>query len=213
MALERVWESLPSSKSFCLFRNQVGILNWAGFCMMVTIRSSSSELSSPALISACVHRSRRSTAGMDSKAIGYARIVQQVTLSLPIHLSRCVTDPFVHHARPDPCNFRTTHRLLRSTSAFLQTKLAYRRPIPLISVKANMIFPPPLTLVLRRRRMCCWISICYTYRVHRQSSQSSDPKSPSPPRPDSSKRFFVSLQSTLPGPAKHLVDLSHLTFA
>lgn len=49
----------------------------------------------------------------------------------------------------------TTHRLLRSTSAFLQTKLAYRRPTPLISVKANMIFPPPLTLVLSRRKMCC----------------------------------------------------------
>lgn len=48
-----------------------------------------------------------------------------------------------------------TYRLLRSTSAFLQTKLAYRRPIPLISVKAYMIFPPPLTLVLSNRRMCC----------------------------------------------------------
>jgi len=47
-----------------------------------------------------------------------------------------------------------THRLLRSTSAFLQTMLAYRRPTPLISVKAYMILRFPSTLVLSRRRMC-----------------------------------------------------------
>lgn len=47
--LESIWEFLPSTISFCLFRNQVGILNWVGFCMIVMRRSSSSELSSPAL--------------------------------------------------------------------------------------------------------------------------------------------------------------------
>jgi len=47
--LDRTWEFFPSVMSFCLFKNQAGILNSAGFCRMVTIRSSSSELSSPAL--------------------------------------------------------------------------------------------------------------------------------------------------------------------
>lgn len=45
------------------------------------------------------------------------------------------------------------HRLFKSTSAFLQTKLEYRRPTPLILVRAYMIFCLPSTLVLRRRRM------------------------------------------------------------
>ncbi len=49
-----------------------------------------------------------------------------------------------------------THLLFKSTSAFLQTKLEYRLPTPLISVRANMILRRPSTLVLRRRRMCCW---------------------------------------------------------
>lgn len=47
--LERSWESLPSTISFCLFRNQRGILNWRGFWRIVTMRSNSSELRSPAL--------------------------------------------------------------------------------------------------------------------------------------------------------------------
>ena len=37
------------------------------------------------------------------------------------------------------------YRLLRSTSAFLQTKLLYRRPTPLIFVKAYMTFCLPST--------------------------------------------------------------------
>ncbi|KAL0437467.1 UNVERIFIED_CONTAM: hypothetical protein Sradi_0454600 [Sesamum radiatum] len=41
-----------------------------------------------------------------------------------------------------------------SMSAFLQTMLAKRRPIPLIEVKANMIFCFPSTLVFCTRRMC-----------------------------------------------------------
>jgi hypothetical protein len=55
------------------------------------------------------------------------------------------------HAQP---TFKRTHRLLRSTSAFLQTKLEYRRPTPLISVKANIIFRFPSTLVFSKRRIC-----------------------------------------------------------
>lgn len=33
------WLYLPSLTSFCLLRNQSGILYWRGFCMMVTTRS------------------------------------------------------------------------------------------------------------------------------------------------------------------------------
>ena len=47
--LDKSWPYFPSMISFCLFMNQLGILNWVGFWMMVTIRSSSSGLSSPAL--------------------------------------------------------------------------------------------------------------------------------------------------------------------
>lgn len=50
-------------------------------------------------------------------------------------------------------NKNRTYRLVKSTSAFLQTKFEYRRPTPLISVKATMIFCLPSTLVLSRRRM------------------------------------------------------------
>ena len=44
--------------------------------------------------------------------------------------------------------------LFMSTSAFLQTMFAKRLPIPLIEVRANMIFCFPSTFVLSTRRMC-----------------------------------------------------------
>ena len=44
--------------------------------------------------------------------------------------------------------------LFMSTSAFLQTMLAKRRPIPLMEVRANMIFCLPSTFVFCTRRMC-----------------------------------------------------------
>jgi hypothetical protein len=46
------------------------------------------------------------------------------------------------------------HRLLRSTSAFLQATLEKRRPTPLIDVRANMTLTLPSRLVLSTRRMC-----------------------------------------------------------
>ncbi len=46
------------------------------------------------------------------------------------------------------------YRLLMSTSAFLQTRFANRRPTPLMEVKANMIFCLPSTLVLSTRKIC-----------------------------------------------------------
>ncbi len=49
---------------------------------------------------------------------------------------------------------RQTHRLFMSTSAFLQTTLEKRRPIPRIAVMAYITFSLPSTLVLSTRRMC-----------------------------------------------------------
>jgi hypothetical protein len=46
------------------------------------------------------------------------------------------------------------HRLRMSTSAFLQTRLEKRRPIPRMAVMAYMTFCLPSTLVLSTRRMC-----------------------------------------------------------
>ena len=59
-----------------------------------------------------------------------------------------------HTARPLPA-----HLLLRSTSAFLQQMLEKRRPIPLMAVRAYMIFCLPSTLVLSTRRMCVKLSL------------------------------------------------------
>ncbi|KAL0370503.1 UNVERIFIED_CONTAM: hypothetical protein Sangu_0368400 [Sesamum angustifolium] len=65
-----------------------------------------------------------------------------------------------------------------SMSAFLHTILAKRRPIPLIEVKANMIFCFPSTLVFCTRRMCwkssfattdCKIHIVPPIRRHKSS--------------------------------------------
>ncbi len=49
---------------------------------------------------------------------------------------------------------KETYRLLMSTSAFLHTRFANRRPTPLIEVRANMIFCLPSTFVLSTRRIC-----------------------------------------------------------
>ena len=57
--------------------------------------------------------------------------------------------------------------LFMSTSAFLQTILAKRRPIPLMEVRANMIFCFPSTFVLSTRSMC-WNSSFATKDWHRQ---------------------------------------------
>ena len=46
------------------------------------------------------------------------------------------------------------YRLRMSTSAFLQTMLANRRPMPLMAVMAYMTFCLPSTLVFSTRRMC-----------------------------------------------------------
>jgi hypothetical protein len=55
--------------------------------------------------------------------------------------------------RSSSSEVRSPARLDRSTSAFLQTKLEYRRPTPLILVKAYMTFCLPSTLVFNRRIM------------------------------------------------------------
>lgn len=94
----------------------MGILYWVGFWMMVTMRSSSSEVISPAL-------TRNDQDNEIPRFMGILDVAGR------------------------------TYRLFKSTSAFLQTKLEYRRPTPLILVKAYMIFCFPSTFVLRRRRM------------------------------------------------------------
>lgn len=48
----------------------------------------------------------------------------------------------------------SAHRLLRSTSAFLQATLEKRRPTPLIEVRANITLTLPSRLVFSTRRMC-----------------------------------------------------------
>ena len=100
-------------------RNHVGILYCVGFWMMVTMRSSSSEVISPAL------KTYDQYNGI-SRLEGILRVTEGV---------------------------RRAYRLFKSTSAFLQTRLEYRRPTPLILVKAYMIFCFPSTFVLRSRRM------------------------------------------------------------
>lgn len=97
----------------------MGILYAVGFWMMVTIRSSSSDVISPAL-----------------QTNVYQPLPKKVALK-----SRGLE------------NICFVYRLFKSTSAFLQTRLEYLRPTPLIFVKAYMIFCLPSTLVLRRRRM------------------------------------------------------------
>ena len=54
---------------------------------------------------------------------------------------------------------RPPHRLVRSTSAFLQQMLEKRRPMPLMAVRAYMIFCLPSTLVFSTRRMCVKLSL------------------------------------------------------
>ena len=48
--LARTWLYFPSFTSFCLFKNQSGILYWRGFCIMVISRSTSPSVSPPALL-------------------------------------------------------------------------------------------------------------------------------------------------------------------
>ena len=48
--LARTWLYFPSFTSFCLFKNQSGILYWRGFCIMVISHSTSPSVSSPALL-------------------------------------------------------------------------------------------------------------------------------------------------------------------
>ena len=48
--LARTWLYFLSFTSFCLFKNQSGFLYWRGVCIMVITRSTSSSVSSPALL-------------------------------------------------------------------------------------------------------------------------------------------------------------------
>jgi hypothetical protein len=91
--------------SFCLLRNQSGILNWRGLEMTTMRDSRSAADSSPA-------------------------------------------------------------RLFTSTSAFLQARMAKRRPTPRMAVMAYGIFCLPSTFVFTIRRMC-WKSSDIMSDLHR----------------------------------------------
>ncbi len=60
--------------------------------------------------------------------------------------------------------------LFRSTSAFLHTTLAKRRPTPLMAVRAKTIFCLPSMFVLSTRRMC-WKSSCCTKACNRSINE------------------------------------------
>jgi hypothetical protein len=97
------------------------------------------------------------------------------------------------------------NRLFMSTSAFLQTKLEYRRPTPLISVKAYMIFLLPSTLVLRRRKMCCKTEErqpCPTYILSRPMSLSVLPPRCPPTFADPFHVAFPPFPSPIPCPSQ-----------
>jgi hypothetical protein len=74
---------------------------------------------------------------------------------------------------------KDAYRLLRSTSAFLHTMLAKRRPTPLMEVIAYMIFCLPSTFVFITRIMCWKLSPetsdCKQYT---QSSTKHQPHTP-----------------------------------
>jgi len=118
-AFDRICEFFPSTISFCLLRNHVGILNWVGFWIMVTILSNSSGFKSPAL---------------------YHRKDQYWAWNRSLH----------------------THRFFKSTSAFLQTTFAYRRPTPRISVSAYLAILSVGIYVTRFLRLT---GFC-VYRLH-----------------------------------------------
>ena len=144
------WLKRPSLWSFCLFRNQSGILNVRGFDTMTISSSSSLALSSPALPA---HQNPVN----HKVATAVAVTSRQASLALNIE--------------------SLAHLLPRSTSAFLQTMLENRRPIPLMDVMAYMIFCLPSTLVLRTRRICWKLSVAtkdcttHTKQVIRSSTE------------------------------------------
>jgi hypothetical protein len=67
---------------------------------------------------------------------------QKTAFSNPIHQHLTNTICWTPYATSEIAfkEARQTHLLLMSTSAFLHTKLANRRPTPLMEVRANMIF-------------------------------------------------------------------------
>lgn len=88
---------------------------------------------------------------------GLATIVIRLSISAfesspALHDDRNIS---YHNERTRRCYYQWQNYLLfMSTSAFLQTIFAKRRPIPLIEVIANMIFCFPSTFVFCTRRMC-----------------------------------------------------------
>eukprot|EP00962_Isochrysis_galbana_P023654 scaffold7153_cov115-Isochrysis_galbana.AAC.6 len=98
---------------------------------MVTSRSTSSAVSSPAL-------SQQGSRDSQHRAHSRTRSADESTTEV------------VQRGRAGA----TAHRLERSTSAFLQQMFEKRRPTPLMEVRANITLTLPSRLVLSTRKMC-----------------------------------------------------------
>ena len=96
----------------------------------------------------------------------YCRGLEMTAMSLSI--SSLDSSPALINKRK---SIQSIYRLVTSTSAFLHTAVAKRRPIPLMEVRAYTIFFFPSMLVLSTRRMC-WNSPWLTraYETHKTTS-------------------------------------------
>lgn len=125
--LEEVsWLNLPSTQSFCLLRNQSGILYCLGLAIIVIIFSTYNQ-----------------------KVQNMIKVVSERALNVS-HVQAYITSVFQLTSSSE----HSPARLSKSTSAFLRTILAYLRPTPLIAVMANITFLFPSMFVPKIRRIC-----------------------------------------------------------
>ena len=140
-AMFHTCEYLPSLISFCLLRNQSGILYWRGFCIMVITRSTCRykqkvvanirrqwnvewEMS----FTFCINQSKREEISNEAN---------DVQDSKQTCLFSCITkvESVFYNFRSIKYHITSSSvsspaRLFISTSAFLHTRLAYLRPTP-----------------------------------------------------------------------------------
>lgn len=118
-AISHTCEYLPSLISFCLLRNQSGILYWRGFCIIVITRSTCQYktkiwVNIDGLV--CSMRSKFNIMYLNYCIVNFVFYCKYNFRSMKYHItSSSVSSPA---------------RLFISTSAFLHTRLAYLRPTP-----------------------------------------------------------------------------------
>lgn len=151
------WLYFPSLTSFCLLRNQSGILYWRGFCMMVTTRSTWRHKDDPHQL---FRRSRSSLQWNVCLLVGHSN-----TGNNPHLLLSQLSSPFVEINVGLPqdnmgvTSADTLRREARSTfkatsQGKAQGAALGAAPPTLMAVMANAIFLLPSMFVLRTRRMC-----------------------------------------------------------